>query len=88
MFESQRDEIDLATLDLVMPRKSGRQVYEEIRAMGSDIPVFFTSGYSPKAVDLRFILEHEIKLVSKPFGREELLQVIADLLASPSKVRR
>ena len=88
LFESHRDEIDLAELDLVMPRKSGRQVYEEIRAMGSDIPVFFTSGYSPKAVDLRFILEHEIKLVSKPFGREELLQVIADLLASPSKVRR
>jgi CheY-like chemotaxis protein len=46
LFTRHRDEIDLLLVDIVMPGKGGRDVYNAVRATGSDVPIVFMTGYS------------------------------------------
>ena len=52
VFKANADRIDLVLLDMVMPKLIGRQVYEQIRESGSDVPVIFSTGYSLDSSDL------------------------------------
>ena len=46
-FMENKDRIQLLLFDIIMPKKNGREAYEEIKKMKPDIPVLFASGYSP-----------------------------------------
>ncbi len=72
-------ELKLVVVDAVMPKKSGRDVYDAVRASRADLPVLFVSGYSYD------VLEGGSKLVNaallpKPFRPQELLLRIRDML--------
>ncbi|HDH53706.1 MAG TPA: PAS domain S-box protein, partial [Nitrospirae bacterium] len=43
-FTDNKDEIQLLILDIVMPRKNGKETFEEIRKLKPEIKVLFTSG--------------------------------------------
>ena len=80
LFFHHMHEIQLLVLDVVMPGKSGKQVYDEVSTFKPDIPVLFCSAYT------RHLLreDHDIyisrQLLRKPYDREELLLKVRDVL--------
>ncbi|OPY08050.1 MAG: Blue-light-activated protein [Syntrophus sp. PtaB.Bin001] len=80
LYRDHEKEIDLLLLDVVMPKKGGRCVYDEIRAVRPDIPCLFMSGYSENAVHTNFILNQGFKLIQKPFKSNDLLKMLREEL--------
>lgn len=86
LYIEHRQTIDLLLLDVVMPKKSGRAVMEEIHAERPDMPCLFCSGYSENAVHTNFVLEKGLHFLQKPYRREDLLRAVRQILdgSSPS----
>src|SRR5258706_1369141 len=72
--------IDLLLTDVVMPGMNGRQLAERLRALRPKLKVLFMSGYTDDAVIARGVIDHEMAFLHKPFGADQLAQVIAELL--------
>ncbi|MFH0977164.1 MAG: PAS domain S-box protein [Spirochaetota bacterium] len=72
--------IDLCIIDSVMPKKNGRQVYDEVIKIKPDIKVLFTSGYTRDIVLDKGIEEKEFNFLSKPLMPNELLQKVGEIL--------
>jgi CheY-like chemotaxis protein len=67
-FERMAREIDLALLDVVLPRLDARQVYERIRAVRPEVKVLFTTGYAPASTRMaELLVTGEVPLLEKPF---------------------
>ena len=80
VFEAHADEISLVLLDVVMPKLSGRDVCDRIRAINPDVRTLFTSGYSANAIHTRFVLDEGIELIRKPYDMHVLLRKIREAL--------
>jgi PAS domain S-box-containing protein len=78
-FKRHRD-VDLVILDFVMPRKNGRQAYEEMRGMKPGIKALFTSGYAKDIVRNNEIIEGILNFLPKPVSLEKLLQKVREIL--------
>jgi two-component system, cell cycle sensor histidine kinase and response regulator CckA len=72
--------IDLMIIDSVMPKKNGREVFDEARAVNPRIKVIFTSGYTKDVVLDKGIEEGEVDFMSKPILAEEMLMKIREVL--------
>ena len=70
-----RDQPDLVLLDVVMPRRNGREVFEEIHRRAPR-PVLFTSGYSADALPAEFLAEHGLFVLPKPYSPDRLLEQV------------
>ena len=79
-FTVNRDRINLMILDVVMPEKSGREVYEEIKRIRPDIKVLFTSGYTSNIIQQKGVLDEGINFISKPVSPDELLIKVREVL--------
>ena len=73
-------DIDLALLDVVMPRKGGREIHDALKVTHPDMPVLFSSGYSINAIHNDFILQRDMKLIEKPYSQNDLLRRVRELL--------
>ncbi|MCX8109798.1 MAG: response regulator [Syntrophorhabdaceae bacterium] len=80
IFKKTRD-IDLLLFDSVMPKKNGREAYEEIRKIDPQIKVLFTSGYTKDIVLNKGIEDSEFHFISKPIKPTELLDKIKNILS-------
>ncbi len=74
------DGISLALLDVVMPEKSGKDVYMAIQETAPNIKTVFTSGYSANTIHTRFIFHEGMKLLRKPYAPDVLLREIRTVL--------
>jgi len=83
VYADHADRIDMLLLDVIMPRLGGRAVYDRIRAIRSDIPTLFASGYSMSSVHTDFVLEEGLALVQKPADRDDLLRKVREVLDGP-----
>ena len=72
--------IDLIVLDVVMPKKNGREVYEEMYSIDPHIKVLFISGYTKDIVLDKGIESGEFDFMAKPLLFDELLQKIREML--------
>jgi DNA-binding response OmpR family regulator len=81
LFDDHRADIDLARLDVVMPKRTGRAVYEAIRARDASLPVLFSSGYTQGALDAEGRERIDVPVISKPYSPQELLRAVHDALA-------
>jgi len=83
LFEERADDVDLALLDVVMPKLSGRAVFERIQQRRPQTRVLFSSGYSMNAIHTNFILDEGLELIQKPYQSEALLRKIRQMLDAP-----
>jgi len=79
-FEAHRDAIKLIIMDVIMPKMSGREAYDEIRKRNADVRVLYTSGYTMDIIQNRDVLDEGVELVMKPVQPLELLRKVRDLL--------
>lgn len=73
--------IDLLLTDVVMPKRSGRELALELRARRPGLRVVFMSGYSPDPALLAGIAD--AGLLHKPFRPEELSTKLIEMLSAP-----
>ncbi len=76
----QHNDIDLIIVDSVMPKKNGREVYEEIRRMRPDIKALFTSGYTRDIVLDKGIEDKKFDFIAKPLVLNVFLQKVREVL--------
>ena len=74
------ENIDLLLLDVIMPKKNGKEVYEEIQKMHPGIKVLFMSGYTADLIHTKGILNDALNVVAKPISPPELLSAIRHAL--------
>jgi signal transduction histidine kinase len=81
-FTANRDIIDLIIVDVVMPRKNGREVMEQVRSLKPDTKVLFTSGYTRDILFDKGMCDPDFNFLAKPLSPHELLQKIEDILTT------
>jgi polar amino acid transport system substrate-binding protein len=79
-FMENKDRIQLLLFDLIMPKKNGREAYDEIRKMKPDIRVLFSSGHAPDLVRELASPEHGVSVAHKPISPLDLLQKVRKIL--------
>ncbi len=80
VFRDHKDIIDLVVLDVIMPKKNGKQVYIDIKKERPDIKVLFTSGYTADIIHKKGILKDSQNFILKPVAPNVLLKTVRDIL--------
>jgi len=81
-FLKNKDRIRLLILDLIMPKKNGKEVFEAMRKIRPDIKVLFMSGYAADIFEKRDIPEEGLNLLLKPISPTLFLNRVRDTLDS------
>ena len=76
----QHQDADLIIVDSVMPKKNGREVYEEIHKIKPGIKALFTSGYTRDIILDKGIEDKEFNFIAKPLVLNDFLQKVRDIL--------
>lgn len=79
-FMKYRDKIELLLLDAIMPKKNGKEAYEEIRKVKPGIKVLFMSGYTADLINRRGMLDDGLNFIPKPVSANTLLRKIREVL--------
>jgi len=86
-FRENKDKIELVILDVIMPRKTGKQVYDELRKIAPNVQILFVSGYTSDILYKRGILEDGFNFITKPVIHSELLKKVRELLDNRQSVK-
>ncbi len=81
-FRELQDTIALVLLDVIMPNKNGRIVYDEIRLIDENVKTLFMSGYTADIIHKKGIFESNINFLSKPIISGALLTKVREILDS------
>ena len=79
-FAARKDEIELVISDVVMPRKSGKAAYDEIRGMSESVKFIFVSGHANNVIWREGGLGADVEVIAKPILPYELLRKIRELI--------
>ncbi len=79
-FSEHRNEIQLLLFDLIMPKKNGKEAWEEIRKLCPSIRAIFLSGYTADILDQKGLLEQGMDVIMKPLSPHDLLRRIRAVL--------
>jgi len=80
VFREKAGSLDLVLLDVMMPKLSGREVYDTIQKEQPGMKVVFSSGYSLGGVHTSFVLDEGLHFIRKPCPSEDLLRKIRSVL--------
>lgn len=83
LLKDLKESIALVLVDLVMPRMGGWDVYREAVRIKPGIRVIFTSGYTDDSIDVGFIREAGLELLSKPVAPGLLSAKVREALDKP-----
>jgi PAS domain S-box-containing protein len=79
-YHQHRDGIDLLILDVIMPGKNGKEVYETILRDNPDLKAVFLSGYTGDVLSLRGIYEEGLELLTKPVDLDRLMKKLREII--------
>jgi two-component system, cell cycle sensor histidine kinase and response regulator CckA len=82
--ERHRGDIDLLLTDVVMPRMSGPELAQKLRALRPGLEVLFMSGYNDSRLVHRGVEESNVNLLVKPFSPDELVVKVGELTGRES----
>ena len=73
-------DIDLLLTDVVMPGRSGRELWIDVIDLRPATKVLFMSGYNQDLIVNEGVLDEGVSLIEKPFSAEDLLRKVRDVL--------
>lgn len=79
-FAEHSEIVKLVILDGIMPKKNGKEAYEEIRIINPGIKSLFFSGYAEEILSKEGLLEPGINFILKPVTPSALLKKVRELL--------
>jgi two-component system cell cycle sensor histidine kinase/response regulator CckA len=71
---------DCLVTDVVMPRMSGRELAQSLRAIKSDLRVLFISGYTDDSILRHGVATAEIAMLNKPFTLAQMAVKLREVL--------
>ncbi|MEP7382780.1 MAG: response regulator, partial [Gemmatimonadota bacterium] len=83
LFIEHRETIDIVVSDVVLPRKSGPTLLQELRDLRPELRVLFVSGYTENAFLASGGLHRDFDLLEKPFAPEALVRKVRTILDGP-----
>ncbi|NCO67016.1 MAG: hypothetical protein COY75_00890 [Nitrospirae bacterium CG_4_10_14_0_8_um_filter_41_23] len=63
-----------------MPKKNGKEAYNEIKKTKPNIKALFTSGYTADIIQKKGLLEEGLNFIPKPISPRELLRKVREVL--------
>ena len=75
----QQAPFDAVVSDHVMPRCTGLELLERLRARDPRLPVVLASGCYPEGVERRLAADPWLRLLPKPFGMARLARLLAEM---------
>ncbi len=79
-FMENREKIDLVMLDMIMPKKNGKEAGEEIRKKSPGTKILFASGYTMEIVKTTELTEAGFDFIHKPVRPQDLLKKVREIL--------
>jgi PAS domain S-box-containing protein len=79
-YMANRGAIQLLLLDVLMPKKNGKEVYDKIRIFKPDIKALFLSGYASDIMSQKGMLEKGLNFIYKPIPMNDLLRKVRAIL--------
>ncbi len=82
VYHENRDNIDLIISDIVMPKMDGKELYQKVKAIDSDIKFIFISGYASRGF---YNITEKVpgaEVLNKPFRLNEVAETIKLVLSS------
>jgi PAS domain S-box-containing protein len=79
-FRQNKDAVNLVLCDVIMPKKTGGEVRDEIKKTSPDAKIIFMSGYPADIVHQKGLLEGEADIVLKPIPPTVLLRKVREVL--------
>ena len=79
-FMENRERISLVLLDMIMPKKNGKEVSEAIRKVSPRIKILFESGYTMDIIKTKELTEAGFDFIHKPFLPRDLLNKVREIL--------
>jgi hypothetical protein len=79
-FIMYKDKIQFLILDVIMPRKNGREAFEEIKNVRPHMKALFISGYTADIIERKGILEKGLDFIYKPISPDDLTKKLKELI--------
>jgi len=79
-FMEHRERISLVLLDIIMPKKNGKEVDEAIRKVSPRMKILFSSGYTMNIIKPKELTEGSFNFIQKPFLSKDLLAKVREIL--------
>jgi two-component system cell cycle sensor histidine kinase/response regulator CckA len=78
-------EVELAVVDVVMPRMDGRELSERLQRERPGLGVLYISGHTGDDLARRLLLDPTVPFLQKPFPPDELVERVQQLLDHSSQ---
>ena len=79
-FMKNRKQISIVILDMIMPKKNGKEVGEAIRKVSPGVKILFSSGYTMDIIKDKELAETGSDFIHKPFTPKDLLLKVREIL--------
>jgi len=80
LFKAHQEEIQLAILDVVMPRLGGVEAYKQMREIKRDLPVIFTTGHTEESAAISAYIREGAVFLPKPYTPDQLGSAVRSTL--------
>lgn len=80
LYRKEQEQIDLVILDLLMPGMGGMKCLDELLTINPEARVLISTGYSIDGTTKETVQARTSGCISKPFDREQILNVIREVL--------
>jgi PAS domain S-box-containing protein len=79
-FVSNKNAVGVVLLDVIMPKKNGKEAYEEMKKAMPDLKALFMSGYTEDIIQKKGLLDEGMNFISKPASPFLILRKVRELL--------
>jgi CheY-like chemotaxis protein len=80
VYREHRDRIGLVIMDVVMPGKNGKEVFDEIANIDPRVKAIFMSGYTGDIVIDKGVQKDKVDFLQKPLSIPQLLTTVRQVL--------
>jgi CheY-like chemotaxis protein len=81
-FRDNKERIKLLVLDIIMPNKNGKEVFEAARKIRPGVKALFISGYAEDLLQKTGMMNGNHSFLMKPASRNQLLKKVREVLDS------
>jgi signal transduction histidine kinase/CheY-like chemotaxis protein len=86
IFKKDEDGFDLILSDVIMPEKSGLDLFDELADIAPTTPVLFMSGYLDEKVNIEEIKSRGCVCIQKPYEVDNLFLTIDEAIGGKEKI--
>ncbi len=79
-YQESSKQISLLIVDVIMPKKNGKAVFDEIRKKYPDVRALFVSGYTADIINKRGLIEPDLHFMEKPIIANQFLTKVRSML--------